>query len=130
MIQALLSGAYCSPPFLFWWLAVRRSIFGVQVKDAELLCFAMGHDGVAVIKERIPARNNGLIHHPRARQPLGCRFDNFQFDDGAAANPLCCAQAPDRCRDDRIEISKSFKQLASNWLNVSAGDAAEEQKLK
>ena len=52
-------------------------ILPIEVENPEMFNVAMRHNGLAIVDQRAPARNDVPFHHPRAGEALGRGFDDL-----------------------------------------------------
>ena len=107
-----------------------QHVLAIEEQDAELFGFAVAHRGMAIVQQRIPGRQNGLVHHPCPHQPLGRGFDNLQLLHNRFAHALDHQKPSGSGRDDAVEIAKCVKKLSCQGFHVLAGNGAEQEKLQ
>ena len=112
------------------FLIRHQHILAVKEKDAELFGFAMRHGGVAVIDQRIPAAEQGLVDHPGAHEALGGGLDDLEFLDDGIPDAFDHAEARGGGRNDAVEITEGVQEEPCERFHILSGDGAKENQFE
>jgi len=107
-----------------------QDVLAVQIQDAKLFGFPVGHGGVAIVQQRRPTRQDGTVDDPRARHPLCRGFDHLQFDYDGLTHPRHRAQPRDGRGDDAVEIAECIQKRAGKRFYVLPGDGTKQHQLQ
>ena len=68
------------------FLVADHDVLAIKVDHAELFGFSVRHGGVAIIQQRVPARQHMLAQEPRTRHAVGRCLYYLEFDDDGVAH--------------------------------------------
>ena len=71
-----------------------------------------------------------LLHHAGAGQAMGGGLDDFELTDDRVANAGNFGQMLRRSGQNAVEISKFFKKLPGQRLDVATGNGAEQDQFQ
>ncbi len=91
---------------------------------------AVGHDGVAIVEQRVPARDDLPPEHARAGEPVCRRLHDLEFDRHGFARAFHLGDALRRGGQDSVEVAEGVEEAARQRLDVLPRDGAEEDELK
>ena len=108
------------------FLVGNQDVPAVQIEDSKLLGRTMGHCGVAIIQQRVPARQDRPVHDPGTGHALRRRLDDLQFGDHGRSDTLDLVQTRRFGGQYPIEILENLDQSTSKRFHILPRDRAKQ----
>ena len=107
-----------------------QDVLAVEEENPELLRLAMCHRGVAVVQNRVPARDHVRLQDARPRHPVGGRLNHLQVGDHRVAHALHAPQPMCIGGQNPVEIAEGVQKPPRQRFHVLPGDRAKQKQLQ
>ena len=85
---------------------------------------------MAIVQQRLPARQNRMVHDPRAGKAVGSSLDDLQLFDHGGADAFELREPGRRGGEDAVEIAKMLHQPQGEGFDILPGNGAEQNQLQ